>query len=238
MSNDSKIKLYIDIEKPYYYPGEIVKFSILIHVKEKMKCNKMIIISKGKQFINALDKNNFSNDNEEKSKSVSSSSSDSEDDEIYDPSKVKIIEKSHIFKYGKEIIISKNNFINEGKFSFPYQFQLPEFIPGTFLYLEKNIYAEVQYYIRVQLEGLNIKNTAPIVIRQKENDFNYPTFSQYEKDIKGNCCLKLTAREEFTKADDPIKLAVNINNETKQNSTPVYIEIYRTLWLKKVKGKK
>ena len=235
MKNDSKIKLYIDIDKPYYYPGEIVSSNILIHVKEKINCNKMIVIPKGKQFINAIDTNSFQKD--EENSPYTSSSSDS-DNEIYDPSKVKIVEKDHIFKYRKEMIISKTNFINEGKYSYPFQFLLPEDIPGTFLYLEKNIYAEVQYYMRVKLEGLNIKNIAPIVIRQKENVFNYPEFNQFEKDIKGNCNLKITAREDFTKADDPVKLTVNIKNESKQNGTPIYIEIYRTLWLKKVREKK
>ena len=159
MGDDSKIKLYINIEKPFYYPGEIVDFSILIHVKEKINCNKMIVIPKGKQFINALDKKNFQKDEEIPSyTSSSSSSSDLNINEINNPSKVKIEEKEHIFKLRKETIISKNNFINEGKYSYPFQFLLPEDIPGTFLYLEKNIYVEVQYYIRVKLEGLNIKN--------------------------------------------------------------------------------
>ena len=237
MSDDSKIKLYIHIEKPFYYPGEIVSGSILIHCKEKINYNKIIIIAKGKQLINALDTNNFQK-NEENSPSVSSSSPDSDDNEIYNSSKVKIEEKHHIFKFKKETIISKNNFINEGNYFFPFQFELPEEIPGTFLYLDKNIYAEIQYYIKVKLDGLDIKNIVPIVIRQKENVFNYPKFSQYEKDIKGNCYLKLTSREDFTKADEPIKLTVNINNETKQNSTPINIEIYRTLWLKEGKKKK
>ena len=109
MSNDSRIKLYIDIEKPYYYPGEIVSVSILIHVKEKINCNKMIIIAKGKQFINALASNNFQNDEEIPSyTSSSSSSSDLLINEINDPSEVKIEEKKHIFKLSKETIISKN----------------------------------------------------------------------------------------------------------------------------------
>ena len=90
----------------------------------------------------------------------------------------------------------------------------------------------------MKLEGLNIKNIAPIVIRQKENVFNYPEFNQFEKDIKGNCNLKITAREDFTKADDPVKLTVNIKNESKRNGSPIYIEIYRTLWLKKTREKK
>ena len=225
MNNDSKIKLYIKIEKALYYPGELLSASILIYAKEQINQYKVIITIKGKQLISALDTNNNENDED-----ISNSSSYSSDSNY--SSRVKIEEKSHIFKLKKELIISKNNFINEGKYSFPFKLQLPKDIQGTFLYLEKNIYAEIQYYIKVKLDGFDIKSIAPIVIRQKGNVFNYPIFSEYEKNIKGNCYLKLATRENFTKTEAPIKLTVNINNDTKQIITPVYIEIYRTLWLK------
>ena len=46
-----KIRIYINTSKPYYYPGEKLPASILIDVFDKVKCDKMQVIAKGKIMI-------------------------------------------------------------------------------------------------------------------------------------------------------------------------------------------
>ena len=246
-----KINVYINASKPFYYPGDKFSATILIDVQEKANCNKMIIIAKGKQLINAQQANKFLN--EEKPQQVeesSSSSSDSDDDAKYRPPVsdegplVQINETKDIFKIHKEIIISENKSLIVGKYSFPFEIELPQDIPGTFLYLEKNCYVEVAYSVKVKLVGLNIKKIIPIVIRQRQEIFNYPKTNNFERRINGCCCIvgttsiKVTATENFTKTGDPIKLTVNINNETNTTSTPITVEVYRKLLLKGANNKK
>ena len=119
-----KINVYINASKPFYYPGDKFSATILIDVQEKANCNKMIIIAKGKQLINAQQANKFLN--EEKPQQVeesSSSSSDSDDDAKYRPPVsdegplVQIKETKDIFKIHKEIIISENKSLIVGKHS-------------------------------------------------------------------------------------------------------------------------
>ena len=247
-----KINVYINASKPFYYPGDKFSATILIDVQEKANCNKMAIIAKGKQIIKAHQVNKFLN--EDKPQQVveesSSSSSDSEDDHKYRPPItdegpiVEIKENKDIFRVHKEIIISENKTLIVGKHSFPFEVELPQDIPGTFLYLEKNTYVEVAYSVKVKLIGLNIKKLVPIVIRQKQEIFNYPKTNNFERRINGCCCIvgttsiKITATENFTKAGDPIKLMVNINNETNTTSTPITVEVYRKLLLKGANNKK
>ena len=246
-----KINVYINASKPFYYPGEKFSATILIDAQEKANCNKMTIIAKGKQIIKASQVNKFLNeDKPQQVEESSSSSSDSDDNSRYRPPItdegpiVEIKETKDIFKVHKEIIISENKTLIVGKHSFPFEIELPQDIPGTFLYLEKNTYAEVAYSVKVKLAGLNIKKLIPIVIRQKQENFNYPKTNNFERRINGCCCIvgttsiKITATENFTKAGDPIKLMVNINNETNTTSTPITVEVYRKLLLKGANNKK
>ena len=245
-----KINVYINASKPFYYPGETFSATILIDAQEKANCNKMIIIAKGKQIIKASQVNKFLNEDKPQQVEESSSSSDSDDDSKYRPPLtdegpiVEIKETKDIFKIHKEIIISENKTLIVGKHSFPFEIELPQDIPGTFLYLEKNVYVEVAYSVKVKLAGLNIKKLIPIVIRQKQEIFDYQTTNNFERRINGCCCIvgttsiKITANENYTKAGDPIKLTVNINNETNTTSTPITVEVYRKLLLKGANNKK
>ena len=245
MINQPKISVYINVAKPYYYPGDKFAGTILIDVREKVNCNKITIISKGKQIINASQVNKFTNeDKKQVFESSSSSSSDSENEKRFRQNLqeegpiVKINESKDIFKISKEVVISQNKVLIIGKHSIPFEIELPNDIPGTFLYLEKKIYAEVAYYVKVKLNGLNIKRVVPIVIRQKQEIFAYPETNQFGRKIHGCCCIvgqtsiKVSTNESFTHTGDPVKLTVNIDNETNTTTTPIVVEIYRKLLLK------
>ena len=247
MNKKPKISIYINALKPYYYPGEKFFATILLDVLDKVNCNKMVIIAKGKQIIKASQRNKFENEEQNQQKYDSSSSSgDSSDDddgpnmkdELPENPIVKINESKNIFKVKKEIIISENKYINPGKQSFPFELQLPEDIPGTFLFLEKNVYVEIAYSVKVKIEEENLKTIIPIVIRQNEDVFKYKNSNSFNRKIHGCCCIvgettiKISSSEKFTKAGEAIKLAVNINNQTNTTSTPITLEVYRKLLIK------
>ena len=251
MINNQKISLYINASKSYYYPGETFSATILLDVQDKINSNKMTIIAKGKQIIKASQINKFPNEEKQQQyESSSSSSSDEEDNPKLRRANqeegpiVTIDEKKYIFNIKKDISISENKILIPGKYSFPFDIEIPEQIPGTFLYLDKKVYAEVAYSVKVKLEGTNIKQIIPIVIRQSEDVFNYPKYNQFERKIHGCCCIvgqtsiKLTANEDYTKTGDPVKLTVNINNDTNTTSTPILVEVYRKILLKGANNKK
>ena len=248
MNKKPIINIYINAAKAFYFPGEKYSATILLDILDKINCNKMKIIAKGKQIINAQQRNKYENEEQgqkryESSSSSGDSSSDSDDGRLpgqlpEESPIVKINDKKSIFKVTKEILISQNKYISAGKQSFPFEIELPKDIPGTFLYLEKNIYAEVAYSVKVKIEEINLKVIVPIVIRQKEEIFGYPSFNSFNRKVYGCCCIagettiKLTASDKFTKTGESIKLAVKINNQTNTTTTPVTLEIYRKLILK------
>ena len=108
------------------------------------------------------------------------------------------IEKSNYKYYDNiEIFNIKTNISNEkiniGQYIFPFMFKLNKKIPGTCILLERNIFAEVYYSIRIKMENLNgkiIKNKIPLIIRQNENDFNYKQENKITKNDNASCCCK------------------------------------------------
>ena len=202
MNNGSSIKIYIHSSKPYYYPGEQLAASILLDVLEKTKTNEMKIIVKGKEIVDAIqmrnkessddngEDNNQSESEEEKesrrtnNKTIRSKEYEKENDSICR----KLKEAHNIFKYCKVIQMTSKNYMEQGRYTYPFEVTLPEKIPGSFLFLENNIYIEIIYTIKVKLNQVNIKEAIPIIIRQKEELFNYPKISENTKSITGCCC--------------------------------------------------
>ena len=241
---NQQVHIYIDSAKAYYYPGEQFLASILLDVSDTINSNKMIIIAKGKQIIKATQKKVFE-DTEENMEDYE----EDDDDEEYIKNKepiTEIDESKSIFKYKKVISISNSNHLKEGKYSFPFEVELPKDIPGSFLFLESKTYVEIIYSIKVKLNNINIKEKIPIIIRQNKEMFNYPNDSEYIKNIPGWCCesgqsiIKLNKDENPILNGENIYLNVNIDNTNSKNScSALNIEVYESLSIKnKQKNKK
>jgi len=248
METNEIVQIYFDIQKPFYYPGEQILGSIFIEFFDSIKCNEITIISKGKQYIK-INRKNISREIEEYEESFND---DEEEDEI---PKIKnenknfedIDEIKTIFKYQKKLKIS-NNYISKGKYTFPFEVELPNNIPSSFLYINKNIYFEIIYTIKIKFDEINnnYKEAIPIIIRQKEKLFNYPKSNEYKK-ILGECCwergqtsIKITPQEKYSLINNKIKLNVLINNEQSgMPGTPLNLEVYQKLiFFPKDKNKK
>ena len=168
----SPIKIYFDIQKPFYYPGEQILGSIFIEFLESINCNQISIISKGKQYIKINRKNisceideSFDDDSFEDGGDTNLSKNRTEKNmENMDESKT-------IYKYQKNLKIN-NNSISKGKYTFPLEIDIPNKIPGSFLYIDNDIYIEIIHTIKIVFSEINYKEVFPIIIRQKEKEFN------------------------------------------------------------------
>ena len=261
-----KVQIYIETSKPYYYLGENLLASILIESFDTINISDLEVIIKGKVFVDAYQKYYIEDDEEENEedsseqiayeadgdkskeknflqKRSSSNISNNEYLETVNESTSKEM-KYHktLFKYKKNIKISKNNLL-KGKYSFPFEVELPKDMPGSFLFVEKNTYAEVIYSIKVKTFLDNnskniIKEIIPIVIRQKEKIFNYQKSSEYSKKI-GKCCLaqgesmiKVSMVNKYSLLKDIIETNVLVNNEKcNVDGNPINIELYQKITL-------
>ena len=159
MKNEYNIKIYIKPSKPYYYTGTIFSSNILLDILEKVKCDQMLIIAKGKLIVKAIQKESLDSYIDSDSDPNEYDVYDSDEDEIKQKKKINknsrnednsseekknkklgsfarnLDETIEIFKYKKVVQISKNKYINQGKYCFPFELKLPEKIPGSFLFL-------------------------------------------------------------------------------------------------------
>ena len=254
--NNSKIKIYIDCQKPYYYPGEQLQASIYIDSLDTIDSNKMIIIAKGKEKIKAIQKNiplelyeyDDSEDEDEEEKESNEhindlnknlTNKDIKEDSQEDNIRNKEINESKvIFKYKKAIKMTSYDKLSKGKYTFPFEIDIPENIPGSFLFLDRNTYVEIIYTIKVKLDNVNMKETLPLIIRQKGKSFNYRKDNEYTKTI-GGCCfekyeskIKINTIDKYFLNGSNIKLNVVINNEKcGMQGSPINIEIYQKIIL-------
>ena len=256
-NNNSKVKIYIDSTKSYYNPGETFSASIKLDVLEEVNSNKILIIAKGKQIIKAFQNrllltDDYSDEDydyeEEESESDFDSTFKDDSNEIYSTNskeKIKktkgiidINESKEIFKYKRVEQISDNDYLSKALYSFPIVFELPDDLPGSFLFMESNVYVEIIYTIKVKLNNINIKQSFPFIIRQPEQIFNYPKSSDYEKNINGCCCeiistkIKVNLNEKYILDENEIKINVILDNsKCKLEGSPIIIEIYQELVL-------
>ena len=151
---------------------------------------------------------------------------------------VEINTTKNIFKYKKIIDVSKNNYLTQGKYSFPFEVELPNNIPGSFLFLDHNTYVEIIYSIKVKLNNVNMKQCIPIIIRQKEEVFKYPDNNEYTKNINGCCCeilqskIKISEVEKYTLDKTELKVHVNVDNtKCGYSGSPINSEVYQEIIL-------
>ena len=238
---NSQVKIFIYSSKPFYYPGEQLLASVYLDVLETVNCTKMTIIAKGKEIIKAT-KDYHSIEIEEYEESESEENQNHSNEESKANKEFKsnneLNESKVIFKYKKSIQLSKNGNLPKGKYIYPLEIDIPENIPGSFLYLDINTYVEIIYSIKIKLDNIDIKEMVPLIIRQKEKFFNYPKENEYSKNI-GGCCwekgetsIKLNVSEKYSLGGNKINLNVVLNNEKSgMQGTPVNVEIYQKLIL-------
>ena len=254
MKDNSTIKMYINVSKAYYHPGEKFQATILLDVLDTTNCNKMEIVAKGKGIVKAIQKTYIDSyadsELEEDYSSESDDNSRNKKGKFYDRDDTSSGEKRNdetsiarelnesfkIFNCKKSFTISSNDYLVKGKYSIPFEVELPENIPGSFFYMDNNTYVEVIYTVKVKLNKIKIKEAIPIIIRQKKETFKYVSENQYTKKIMG-CCfdnnestITLGLKQKYMLSNETIKLNVLLNNSNCDiKATPVIIELYQKL---------
>ena len=235
-SPSSQIKVFFDIQKPFYYPGEQILGSILIEFLDSINFSQISIISKGKQYIKINKKNISCEIEDDLYFDDSFEEGDTDNTKNKAEKNIENIEETKtLYKYKKNLKINNTNIL-KGKYTFPLEIDLPNNIPPSFLYIDNNIYFEIIYTLIIKFEGLNYKEVFPFILRQQEKSFNYPKFTEHKK-ILGECCwergettIKINPVEKYNLLGNNIKFNVLINNENSgMPGTPLNIELYQKL---------
>ena len=164
----------IHLDKPYYYPGEIVHGKIYSHFIKNFESSSVEFEIKGEEYTCVNHKKTSKKNN--------------------NGTYIKKRESSNIL-YNETHLLFKpeNNIINQGHYVYPFTFKLPLNLLGTFEYYDKDIKAYIKYILEVRAIPLNgssaIKNQVMLIIRQPPYSYGYTSKMSDKKLIKTCCCL-------------------------------------------------
>lgn len=137
MGNKSQIGVALLTEKEFYLPGEIVQGNVYVNSPKAYACSKIMLYIQGKEQSWFMDANE--NRHNPKNQSMSSNGSLKPIQPNYN--KQKVIKKiSNGEQSGENKILEAAFVLMEwdskaylhGQYSFPFVFQLPSYIPGSF----------------------------------------------------------------------------------------------------------
>ena len=242
-------EIFIKLNKNYYYPNDIITGFIYLNIVEEINCSNIKLIIKGKEIIQTNDKaqneimndyDNYSNINSYKS----SSNSKNKENEIESNKKYEFNNIIEIFKSIHYISISKDNKIPYNKYIFPFVIKLPKNIPNSFLIYDSDMHIEVIYTIKAHLiDTKNVNNTIkeaiPILIRQKEEVFDYPLNYKTGFNV-GSCCCEYGLSIMYINKNSPFfilgneRVSVKIkidNKKCKLDGIPLKLTLYQKIRL-------
>ena len=226
--------LLIKLENQFYYPGDIIKGNIYINIENNIKSPGLELIIKGKEILKANPEIYEEEDEENDIENIEKNNNDNLDQPY------KYYDNIEIFK--SNISISNQKEIKKGKYIFPFTIKLPNLIPGTCIIYDKNILGEVYYYIKIKGEdsnGIKIKKSIPLIIRQNISDFKYNKSNSLTKIFpkfcccsKGNAKLNLEITNDYFLIGEKIKVNINVDNrEGKLEGNLISIYLYKKITL-------
>lgn len=216
--------MVINLEKPYYYPGEIVHGKIYCLFSQTFDCKSLEMEIFAEEYIMFTE-----NIKKEKSKKKSS----------------KLIEgKNCIFRRVQTILVPENNVINQGHYIYPFTFMLPLNLPGSFEYYNHDTTAYIKHIIEVRALPLDssaqaIMNNILFIVRQPPQFFQYPskmTDSQFIKIFcmnKGKSSLSIGLEKNYYTIDDKVSIICELDNtDCSLDIKNIKLELFQDITLK------
>lgn len=204
-SSSHKGGFLIDLDKPYYYPGEIVYGKIYSCFQEPFDCVAVEIEISGEEFVSF----------EEKKHKKSN---------LKETYMKKRYGRRTLHKSSQILFRPYNNLINQGHYIYPFSFILPLNLPGSFEYYSKDYSAYVRYTLELkaipfQKEVEPIKDQMVVVIRQPPTHFQYLSKVSDSKPIETCCCIgkgvstvSLQIERNYCCLDEEVNLTCEFDN--------------------------
>lgn len=165
--------LIIDLDKSYYYPGEIIHGKIYLDILQDFETSGIELEIEVEEYTSFNELKKIKN--------------------TQNKSQIKKREgKKTLYNNTQCVFKPDNNLLQQGQYIYPFTFMLPLNMPGSFEYYDNENVAYVKYIVEVRAVSLStkhIRNTILLVVRQPPQFFQYPTKLSDTKTISSCCCL-------------------------------------------------
>jgi hypothetical protein len=233
-SNSSKVVeggILIELEKPYYYPGEMIVGKLYLNFHQNYNSHGIEL---------GLEVEEFG------SFKVMKQRRENKRSRFY--SKVRY-GKRILFKSSQIIISFQNAMVYSGQYVYPFSFMLPPNLPGSFEYYDVENTAYIKYILEAKVISSNskehIKNEILVIVRQPPQFFQYPTRLTDTKNISTWCCLgkgtstlNISYEKNYYCPDEKVNVICELDNTRCQlDATCIKLGLVQTITIRDKKNR-
>lgn len=232
--------MFVELNKPYYYPGERVTGNVYVNIQKAWGTRGIDFQIKTKEFIKYIEKVRKAFKRQRKNPQTKRM----ETYTAYEYVNVERRDERTLYKYSYLLTQCSNNVFNIGQYCYPFEFTIPPNLPGSFEYYDRDSSACITYTVKARAISINnakemIKNENVIIVRQPYTNFNYPT--NVTRTIQLGCCTdkgSVTVNLKYGKNSyslgEGLNAVVQINNSTsKVSSTSSELQLVQEVCLHK-----
>nr|AIG55451.1 secreted protein [Thraustotheca clavata] len=171
-----KGKIVVLIDKPHYISGEIITGSLQVQVLEPIECNEVCVIVSGKEKVSWTENRTENIDGE--SRQVSHT----------------VINGREFFKQ-KIVLFNVQHHIPVGNYVYPFQYQLPQGLPGCFdNTYDSGVHAKIEYSVKGTLciDGMftrDLKSRQKLTVYSQLAGNVSPSYAEKTQTVRLFCCF-------------------------------------------------
>ncbi|OQS02327.1 hypothetical protein THRCLA_05287 [Thraustotheca clavata] len=209
------------VDKPYYISGELVAGSLLVQVFEPIDCNEVVIIVSGNEVVR-----------------WPASNSRYEDLSDYIREDEFLQEKVLI----KLILFNVQQQIPPGNYVYPFEYILPNDLPGSFDNKKDNgVVAKITYSITgtLSIDGMltkDLSKTIPLNVYEQWNGEIASISNEKSVDVKllelfnkGKCNLRIALDKNVYEPNEIVMIHCNILNQAKKGVKSIQFDLIQTV---------
>jgi hypothetical protein len=237
-SSRRKGGIIMDFDKPFYYTGDEVNGTVYLNLIENFDTRGLEISLEALEYTSFWDRGGHEHCKYSRDPNIHSN--------LHEHSR-----KSHkIIREGRKILFKNSSIINttkiqKGQFIFPFKFQIPMNLPGSFEYYDKDNIGYIKYQISARLISMaepenDIFNTNILLVRQAPQYFEYPAQLSNTKNIyswcclpKGNSTLTVSYAKNFFSPDETVQVICDLDNlRCDLNANSINLQLFQKITLK------
>lgn len=242
MFSSSMNSMFVDFDKPYYYPGDNVMGHIYLNICSVFPAAGVEMVIKTKEYVKFKDTEIQTVKHERKNPQTNQM-------EIVDVQESVVVtreEKKTLFKNKTFIPVWQSQMISMGQFAFPFCFKVPENLPGSFEYYDNENAAVISYTVKSKIVNITNKKDKLkffniIIVRQSEKMLNLEKNLHLSKPLtvwgccdKGSVTFDVSYPKNFFYPGEHVEVYMKLDNtQSMLNATSLNVTVEQIITLRK-----
>ncbi|EQC27969.1 hypothetical protein SDRG_14245 [Saprolegnia diclina VS20] len=213
----------VTVDKPYYISGELITGSLHVDILEPIECNEVVVLVNGKERVRWTEQHTVTRDGKSHTETRTFS------------------EGREFFK-SKLVLFNVQQHLSPGKYIYPFQYQLPTGLPGSFdNENHSNVKGKIEYAIKGTLciNGVftrDLKHRQRLVVYAQLAGVVVPVLAEKTQIIrflccfnKGQCDLRVSMDKNMYGPGEVPQIHCEIRNQSSRDIVAMRSELVRVV---------